>query len=326
MRSRLLNELMHVPILYRPYKPVEVRRRLWLIDIPLGINGYLNGKKNLLVFNFWKIIFGLIRDSNVAVKDVTGDIETLVTSGSLAGELCYLPYGTGTKSPELPDYDLESRTGWITTPSVTVGISGMDSVVSVSATIPDTSSELGIIANLKNTSGYVQRILISRIVTTVYADQGVNYKLVFSMPWLYNFALWWYGLLAKADADGVRDTTGASFTLRSTGDAQSGAVSMQIDESEVSFSPDLYALPAPTTINTSLIVDESPDRSYIVIWIVGSYKPTTTMDVKTLGLIQDLYDTNGTLHTTLLFTYPLETPITFDADRLNMVVIRIVAI
>jgi len=326
MRSRLLNELMHVPPLYRPYRPIEVRRRLWLIDIPTTIKGYLNGKKNLLTFNFWHILYGLLRDANVGVRNTLGDAYTLRTSGSLPQDNCHLIFGTGTKTPELSDYRLESPAYVIYSPTVTVGVLGNESIVSVSAVASETTSEVGVEGRFYDTGGSGRSILLSRIVTTIYANQGVNYKFVFSMPWLYNLALWWYGLLAKVDADGVRDTTGTSFTLRSTGGAQSGAVAMQVDESEVEFTPDLYALPAPTTISTGMSVQYPGDYSYIVIWIIGSHKPTTTMSVKTIGLIQDLYDVNGTLHTTLLFAFPLETPITLDADRLNIIVIRLVAI
>jgi len=60
--------------------------------------------------------------------------------------------------------------------------------------------------------------------------------------------------------------------------------------------------------------------------IIGLIAPANDIEVNALALYQPIYDTTGATHTVCIAVLALASPITFYANRNNLVVWRIIAL
>jgi len=317
--------LYDVPInvMKRPLDSYEYDKYIHLIDIPLKetVIGHINGKRNILVFNFWLVFFGLLTDSNISdALDISGSTKTVGTAGDFNLAAAYLTYGYST-SPELfYQNSLVSYGGSIST-SRSFGQLSDRNRITLSGVSPAEIQEIGIYQSVNPASSWT--IMYARKQMYVPRNKTINYYIDFLMPWTYNCALLMYGFLSEANVSGAIDAYGASYTLRSSGDVNAGAVRMRVSQTLYSWSPSLTNISYDLELSTYRTVGNA--RSAVYLFIVGIASPTTDISVNTISLIQSLYDTGGTGHDTYVLILPLQTPITLYAGRTNVIFLRFVA-
>jgi len=306
-------------------RPYEYDSRIWVIDIPKkSVKGIVNGKENLILANWWALFFGLLTNADWGnVLDQNGSNYTIRSSGDVSWRGPALDYGSGTTPEQLSDYKLAGYISWFNIP-LNVGYSSDRSRLTFSAVLPSNASEIGIFQSLYDTSGYTHGIQLTRTVTGLTANSGIAYYLDFYKPWLYHTALLMYGVHLDADVSGFTDIGGVTFTGRTSLDVNAGMISFAVSETPITWSPTLTTLTNPINMTSRWYGANNRVNAYLML--TGELAPTNALNVQTIGLIQSLYDTGGTAHTTLMGALDLPSPITFDANKLNMIVIRIIIV
>jgi len=90
------------------YRPYEYDRGVYVIDVS-SVEGYVNGRKNMLLSNFWALLLGLLRNVSVGdVLDTGGSSYSLRTSGDVNRDSAIIAYGFGTTPEAFTQYNLAS--------------------------------------------------------------------------------------------------------------------------------------------------------------------------------------------------------------------------
>jgi len=309
----------------RPLDSYEYDKYVHLIDIPLRdtIVGCVNGERNLLVFNFWAVMFGLLMNTDVSnVINWTGGVYTIRTSGIVNAEPAHFRYGSGTIPETFTQYNIISAVG-SATPSISFGQLADRNRITLSAVIPSDSQEIGIFQTLYDTSGNTRLVMFARKQMFIPANKTVNWYIDFLKPWTRNWALLMYGILGKLNAPGAVDVDNNTYILRTYVDVNAGPARIRVSKSPYSWSPDLCVISYDLEMTTYYWLSNLV--SVVYLFLVGIATPSSDLTVNTIALIQSLYDSTGASHDTYVLILPLSNPITLYAGRTNMIFLRFVA-
>jgi len=333
MRSRsrrLIDEIARqikadITLPKRPLDLYEFDRGIYLIDVPLNqtVNGFVNGKRNILTFNFWALKFGLLGDFNAGgAVDVGGGVYTLRTIGDPQWGAVQLAIGSDSTPEDITQYKLGNEIATLPT-TVTFGRLSDRNRITLSGVTTQDASEVGIKAPLRNDAGWNLWFLIARKAMTVSANQAINWYIDFLQPWLYNWALAMYGYLTDSNPSGVVDELGYIYQVRTWADANAGSVRIRVSSQTYTWSPDLATISAELEIPPYLRYDNF--RNIVYLFIIGNVIPPDDMSVNTVALMQPMFDTNGNVRNTYVAVIPLSSPATLYKNRSNLIFIRLVA-
>jgi len=281
-----------------------------------------DGNSDLLVINFWNILFGLLGNVNVSnVYDIGGTNYTMRTSGDINGGSAYIVTGTSTDTATLGDYTIKAGR---TTRTTTFYYSELTDHVRITleSTFSATIGEFGIEQLLYDSGGTGRTILLSRTSISTASVAGLRIHVYFKEPFVRNFARIMYGVLANVNADSVVDLSGNSYVALTTGDYTASSLKVGYDVNVVNWSPTLNTTPQPTLIPSGCFVNATRTISYI--FTVGFATPSSDTSVPTILLAQSVYDTGSVVHDTLLALIKPTSPITLYAGKTNVIAILLV--
>jgi len=305
------------------YRVYEYDRGVYVVDVS-GVRGFVNGRGNMLLSNWWALLLGLLRNLNTGdVLDTGGAGYPLRSAGDVNAGAAVIDYGTGTTPVEFTQFRLASPAGTIT-PTIAVGYLTDRVRVSLSGTLPATAYELGVRQPLFDTGAYLRYTLLTRVTGSWAAGTGVVYNIDFTAPWVRAVGDMMYGIHSDINATMVR-IDGASFTARTAADVNAGSIRLVASSEPVTWSPTLYSIPSPFEL-TNFYSDLLGTRLVRMVQLAGLISPAADTTVNTLALYQDIFDTAGIAHTVCMAALPLATPITLYAGRNNIVIWRIVAL
>jgi len=305
------------------YAPYEYDRGIYVVDVG-GVKGYVNGRENMLLSNYWALLLGLLRNINTEdLADISGYTRSLRTSHDVSSGAAVIAYGSGTVPVEFTQYNLSSPVGTVS-PAITVGLMSDRTRLAMSATLPANAYELGVRQDLIDPGGTRCTFQLSRVVGSWAKGTAIVYNIDFLAPWVRGYGDLMYGIHRDANVPMVR-IDGEVFTARTSGDVNAESAYLVASSEAVTWSPGLVSIPSPFSL-TTYYNDILDKRNVRMTNIIGLISPANDVAVNALALYQSLIDTTGAAHTVCMAVLPLSSPITFYARRNNVVVWRVVAL
>jgi len=275
------------------------------------IEGRVNGKKNVLVWSFWQLLNGSLADRDVSVVRTDGPINTTTTSNDPNRGSAYVTFGTNTVPEAYDQNALGSRStaleGAVISPGV-IAESGQYRIRfgRVSA---GTVYEVGLYQALFFPALGTFDVMYGRVVYSggIPSGKNVYYDILVKPPFLTNLVYYLFGILTETNQSLV-DRSGATFTARTAGDAQSGAIYMRVGTGTGAFDFGSYELTNPLDC-VSATNFYWGDRTYSFLQASGAIRFTSAYTVAEVGVYQNIYDTGGAIHPTLLMRFVLPSPV-----------------
>ena len=300
--------------------PRQVYKRSWLIDILPSFKGYVNGKPNKLLYNFYSLVTTYLHNSGKTMKCYSGAVVSWTTNGC---QITQLNLGQDTEPVSFNDYTLVSRVSkdWSVKSfeilSDRMRISGQ--------WVADNSykSVAWFFCNGANPKGILNKMLV-----TIAEDQTVTVRINIFEPWTKNMGYLLGGLLTDQNLLGLVDTGGNTHNIRANNENASvvaGATRIVIGTGTNPFSFDDYYLESMTEIPTSYDFIVGSGYSYALAYWVSSYVPPTEMTINEIGLVQSLRSTDGGTYDALMCRIVLSEPITLVPNKTNLIMIRLLA-
>jgi len=282
-----------------------------LVDIRKTIYGLLNNrKKNLLVYNFWALLLGSFADTGIGFTTIGGGDYTLRTYSDFNAGSAFVTFGTGTTTPDFSQYALASRNTAIEGSAIspTTILESDKRRIRFGRVSAGAISEVGLYQSLYDISGYSHDAMLGRTLLSVPGSgYNVYYDVILKAPFLDNALYYLYGILTNTDQKLV-DRVGSTFTARTSGDVQSGGLYLIIGTSNSPFDFATYDLANPVVLTSASNMFHAL-RSYVMLIVSGAIRLSASMSIGEIGFAQNIYDTGGGLHGTLLGRIPLTTPI-----------------
>jgi len=296
---------------------IEIRRAikgLWLIDDQII--------HNRLLWNFYEMLGGLLRDVNANCVDTAGSSRTIRTSGGVPSNPCYINQGEDTEEPPFNAYQLTNPYA-IVRDAVEALAHTDHSECKASGTATKDGSSLGIIGRFFDTGGTARNILLNGVLSSFTSGSPIYCSLKFYEPWVYNLTNIWRAWLDKVDAEGEKDMAGVTYKVRGgSGETVASGVKIALGDGAGAWSPTDYTMTNPFTIEPTYH-EWSSENGYELL-IRAWYIPDTDKSIPELGLVAKLYDDVGGQHDTLLARIALETsPLSLTANHLYVIRIRI---
>jgi len=321
--------LGRVKTLSKPFIPIEIKKGYYVIDIPVRktIIGHVNGKKNILNFNFWAGTFGIVAYQFVGgAEDAGGNGDTMEIPfefGNYKLQIRSIAYGYTSTSPSFSSINLQNTCGSISS-QISVGTLSDRTRITYYGTLPTNTNcninEVGIYG----TDGYGYPVYISILQQAFSPGSTIAYYIDLLQPWVENFGLILYAGLAESCSSGILDTSGNSHTVCYSSGLPSGASGLVGSTSSYTWSPSLYSINANVGFGTSHNVQNN--QSSVVDYIQGTAIPSETLEIYTLALQQQYYDVNTKSNfLAYILILPLSSPITLYAGQSNTVSLRLVA-
>ena len=321
MRSGYLNGIPNIT-------PQLIDKRTWLLDVPITPIGMINDKRNLLLYNFYAMLYAILSGTGHAVYSlVHGDKYTYGSGSSYRGVAIY--EWTTAKSivfskVVLGSYDDNINFG---IPTVTIEELSDRIRVNVSGVATISGNSLAIGTSIGTSSNYYVIAIAGKDIT-YSVDQTITWRLNFFEPLLRNLAYIFFGLLSDTDPTGILDLTGTSHDVRTSVDGAKFATDVckiHFGTSNAPFSFDNYAIvdPIEVTPKVTAIVDDG--LKYILTILTSYVVPASDTDIYEIGIVRTLYDTAGNTYDALLARIVLSTPITLHGGKTNVVILRLLA-
>jgi len=296
--------------------PRQVYKRTWLIDILPSFKGYVNGKPNKLLYNFYALVATFLHRSGKPVRKLGGDVTDLDYNGTWISKLVA---GQDTEPPSFNDYTLVSY-AWKEFNVRTFEILS-DRMRINGQWVSD--------GNYKSIAWHRNpEIIVNKVLITIESGQTVTMRINIFEPWTKNMGYLLGGLLTNQDLLGTVDIGGNTHDIRAgTEDIPLVATASRIviGTGVNPFSFDDYYLESMTELPTSHGFLYPSDYSYALAYWVSSYVPPTEMTISEIGLVQSLYSTDGNTYDALMCRIVLSEPITLVPNKTNFIMIRLLA-
>jgi hypothetical protein len=279
------------------------------------ISGLVNNKyRNVLVWNFWQLLNGTLADATASGITTGGAVNPygnpMITNTDVNSGSAYVTFGTGTTPEAYDQYSLASRStaieGAVISPAV---IAETDQYrLRFGRISAGTVYEVGLYQTLFFGSNPFD-VMLGRVVYSggIPSGKNVYYDILVKPPFLRNFAYYLFGLLTNTDQRLV-DRAGATFTARTSGDKQSGGLYIRVGTGTGAFNFETYELTNPLDC-VSATNFYSADRTYSFLQASGAIRFTSAYTVGEVGVYQNIYDTGGAIHPTLLMRFVLPSPV-----------------
>ncbi len=298
--------------------------RQHIVDLYLDktVEGRVNGTKNVITRAYWVLMLTALAHSCLITRNRDGIDRWVCGERDINAGAAYLQIGTGTAPESFSQYNLATPGPTIST-SIAFGTGTDRNRVSLTGAAPAAFNELGVFQPLFYDST-TPHYLFARKAISGSTGQAINYSFDFFDPWSYNTALMMFGVFRDANVDGAVDIGGTVFTLRTAGDFTESAARLVISETAESWTPTKTSITNPIELTTYYAILSAENIVYLIL--TGVIAPATSLTVRTIGLVQKLYGTDNIARNCLMLLQPLATPITFEANRTNMVQLRLIAL
>jgi len=293
---------------YRPLESIQLARGVYVINVPVtrAVQGIVNGKKNMLVYNFWELTFGLIAGSN----------PVSIFGAYKMTDSAYLKYGAGTQQTTFGMNGLQGGSGSIST-QLTIATMSDRTRISAVGVLPSSAYEIGLIQDWTFIDPpYNGSVMYGRVTGTFNANTTITYYVDFLNPWTQNIAQLVFSFFTNGGSVNVVDVTGTTDSV--TYGSAKGSATLIGSQSSYTWSPKIYNVSQDVAFSTYHNFQYT--TSYVVDYILGTYQPSSQITIQNLSLIQNY---NG--YDLLLLVLPLSSPITLVANQQNYVYLRLVA-
>jgi hypothetical protein len=300
----------------RPLREADI---ICAIDLKKAIEGRCNGRRNMLVSNFFSLLHGLLANSNVDSKDISGGAYSMRTSGDVSWTVSSVVFGTGTAPPAFTDYALVSRDtareGAVITP--TVVISSSEGRARFGRATNDVVYELGIYDILYDSGGGGKTTMLARSVVSggIPAGRTVLYDVVFKPPFVHNVTRMVYGVLNNANQDGAQDIYGGTYTLNSAGDVNADVAKRLFVGGNTAGLDHTVAVPTnPVELEAGYYFTYAWGTSYRLI-TAGAKKLDAAKTIAEVVLVQNLLSSGGVAMPTAIARWPVSPPVSKSAGE-----------
>ena len=288
--------------------------------------GRIVERRNRLLHNFFRMLYGILSYQNVTVYDSGGNAYTWnlqndpMTRGPWGGcphadrcaETEELPFSANICSRNCRDDGYEDD----------VGLAELTDRVCAQLTLPAgcNANSTTIAVAISTTEGTVAGVRLAHSVATIVAGDIVAHRICFYEPWLRNFAAIWAAIFCDCDRFSAVDMNGTQFDIRGSGDVFEGSAKMVIGYGTDPFTFVDHSLTNPKEVATTISADITDTYANIVI--TGQYTPPTDEVIYEIGMKLPIYDINGTLHDVLVLRHV--NPSGYSVSAGQPVVIRII--
>jgi len=292
------------------------------------ISGLVNNRyKNILVWNFWQVLNGTLagaRASGITTGGVinpTGNL--LSTTNDVNAGSAYVTFGTNTTPESYDQYALGARSTGIEGAVISPGVIAESNQYRIrfGRVSAGTVYEVGLYQPLYYGSTIADTML-GRVVYpgAIPSGKNVYYDILVKPPFLKNFVYYLFGILTETNQSLV-DRAGATFTARTAGVVQSGGLYMKVGTGTGAFDFGTYELTNPLDC-VSATNFYWGDRTYSFLQASGAIRFTSAYTVAEVGVYQNIYDTSGVIHPTLLMRFVLPSPVSRNpGDMFTAIVI-----
>jgi len=304
--------------------PRQVYKRSWLIDILPSFKGYVNGKPNKLLFNFYSYVTTFLHNSGKTVVKTDG---STTAWGNWGCDRLRLYVGQDTEPVSFNDYTLvSSETKYFKTLSFEILSDRMR--VNGQWVSDGAYKSLAWYLDQGPHDNVYRNGIINKILVTIAENQTVTVRINIFEPWTKNMGYLLGGLLTKQNLLGLVDTGGNTHDIRANNPAVNvvaGASRIVIGTGTNPFSFDDYYLESMTEIPTSHGFIYPSDYSFALAYWTSSYVPPSEMTISEIGLVQELYSSDGSTYDALMCRIVLSEPITLVPNKTNFIMIRLLA-
>jgi len=300
----------------RPLREADI---ICAIDVKKAVEGRCNGRRNMLVSNFFSLLHGLLANSNVDFKDTGGATYSMRTSGDVSYAASSVVFGTSTTPPTFGDYSLVSRNTALEGSSITptVVISSSEGRARFGRATNDVVYELGIYDPVYDSGGYSRTAMLARSVVSggIPAGRTVLYDVVFKPPFVHNITRMMLGVMTNANQDGVQDIYGGTYTLNSAGDVNAGPANRLFVGENTAGLDHTVAVPTnPVELEASYYFTYAWGTSYRLI-TAGAKKLDAAKTIAEVVLVQNLLSSGGVVTPTVLARWPVSPPVSKSAGE-----------
>jgi hypothetical protein len=284
-----------------------------------AIEGRCNGRRNMLVSNFFSLLLGLLANSNVDSKDIGGGAYSMRTSGDVNAGVSYVVFGTGTAPPAFTDYALVSRNTTLEGSSITptLMISSSEGRARFGRATNDVVYELGIYDPVVDSGGGGRTAMLARSVVSggIPAGRTVLYDVVFKPPFVHNITRMMLGAMTNANQDGLQDISGGTYTLNSMGDMNADAAKRLFVGGNTAGLDHTVAVPTnPVELEAGYYFTYAWGTSYRLL-TAGAKKLDAAKTIAEVVLVQNLLSSGGVAMPTALARWPVSPPVSKSAGE-----------
>jgi hypothetical protein len=278
--------------------------------------------KNLLVSNFFSLLFGTINETDVVFQNTSGTIQTgsnaLRTSGDVNSGSAYLAFGTGTGDTGFSACSLASRNtafeGAVASPQLTISSSeGRSRLARATA---GTVYEVGIYQTVYRTNAITDSAMWGRVVPPSPIPTGYTafYDIIFKPPFTHNVTRIVHSLLTETIvSDGV-DITGATFAFRPN-DISAGVTRRLFLGTNTAGLDHTIAVPTnPYEIDNAYVFSYSYG-SYYNHFVVGAKKLDVDIDMAEIFLVGPFYDSASGVRNCAIVRWPISPAVSKKAGE-----------
>jgi len=301
---------------YKLLEPIQLSKGVYVINVPVNkmIQGIVNGRKNMLVYNFWGLVFGLL------AKQVNPQMFVSGHTVNAVGGPAYLEYGTGTSQTTFGMNGLQSASGSIST-QLTIATLSDRTRISAVGVLPASAYEIGLFENMSFPAwGSSYPVMFGRVTGTFNANTTITYYVDFLNPWTQNMAQLVFSFFTSTSSSSanvnVVDVTGTKQSV--AWNSYNNPAVLIGSQNTYTWSPTIYSVSQDVTFSTNH--NFQFNQNYVVDYILGTYQPSSQISIQTLALIQEYGGYN-----LLLLVLPLSSPITLVPNQQNFVYLRLVA-
>jgi hypothetical protein len=304
----------------RPLREADI---ICALDLKKAVEGRCNGRRNMLVSNFFSLLFGLLSNNDMDFKTTAGIMNPegyrLRTSGDPSYGVSYVVFGTGTTPPSFTDYALVSRStaleGSVITP--TLVISSSEGRARFGRATSGTVYELGIYDPVYSVGVGTYDMMVARSVVSggIPAGGAVLYDVVFKPPFVHNITRMVFGVMTNANQDGAQDMSGGTYTLNSAGDVNAAAANRLFVGENTAGLDHTVAVPTnPVELDISYYFSYTWGTSYRLM-TVGAKKLDAAKTIAEVVLVQNLYSSGGVAVPTVIARWPVSPPVSKSAGE-----------
>jgi hypothetical protein len=310
----------------REVRPLREADIICVLPLHKCVEGYLKTPKstfkNLLVSNFFTLLFGTINDTNMTYQDITGAINPggtyLRSAGNVNSGSAYLAFGTGTGAAGFSAYSLQSRSTSLegATASPSIYISSSEGRSRFARATAGAVYEVGLYQGVYDTGNNVRTIMWGRVVPPSPIPTGYMafYDVIFKPPFTHNMTRIFHALLTDSAVDGGVDISNSMFVFR--GDDVSAGISRR-----------LFLGTNTTGLDHTIAVPTNPyeiDNWYTFSYTYGSYynhlvvgakKLDVDIDIAELFLVGPFYDSAGGVRNCAIVRWPISPPVSKKAGE-----------
>jgi hypothetical protein len=288
------------------------------------ISGLVNNRyKNILVWNFWELLNGSLADANGNVVSPGGIVSSARLSSDPTSGSAYVTFGSNTAPEAYGQYALGARSTALEGAVISPGIIAETGQYRIrfGRVSAGTVYEVGLYQLIFYTTTNVETMLVREVYSGgIPSGKNVYYDILVKPPFLKNFVYYLFGILTDTNQSLV-DRSGATFTARTSGDAQIGGLFMRVGTGTGAFDFGTYELTNPLDCFSATNFYWA-DRTYSFLQVSGAIRFTSAYTVGEVGVYQNIYDTGGATHPTLLMRFVLPSPVSRNpGDVFSAVVI-----